>query len=218
MRHLKTGLALAVMVCACGVAAVPAMAHEFTVSREIKGISPEFPGRLMVRNPAEAEQTFKFGSFKIKCTHAVSTKAEETPIISTSFKSFAANMKYSKCKTFIALVNGNELEIATKFVGVPYVTYVYHANGFVEAGTEVEESEEAEGAVKISGGEFGFKVSGLKCRVTLPAQTIPGKAIKKPEEEYSEASYSNLLVDNGKLKYFPKENSRCWSSGTPSRS
>ncbi len=66
---------------------------------------------------------------------------------------------------------------------------VYHINGFAEIGTGETETE-----VEIGGAEASFKIAGHICKIDWPAQTIPAKAIKSPEEEFSAAVYANKEV------------------------
>ncbi len=183
MRHVKTVLGLAVAVCAFGVTAVPAMAHQFVAGKETgKPISEEFPAKTAGKQVGE--QAFKFGGLKITCeqVHAKGTLTQ------TEFNSFATAVKFALCTTEVKFGAKEVGHLKTSFnKGLP-VTFVYHQNGFVEVGSETEEEE---GEVKISGGEANFQISGLKCLVTWPAQTIPIKAIKEPEGEFSSAVYSN---------------------------
>ena len=103
--------------------------------------------------------------------------------------------KYKKCATAIK-VGAEPASLRTKFVAP--VEYQFHANGFAETGTEGEE-----GSVEIGEGAAEIKISGIKCLVTWPAQTVPLKAEKKPQGEYTAAVYSNEEAPTTKLKKFP---------------
>jgi hypothetical protein len=48
-----------------------------------------------------------------------------------------------------------------------------------------------------------MKISGIKCLISWPSQTVPMKALKRPEEQYSAALFSNEEVANTNLKAFP---------------
>lgn len=198
MRHVKMALGLATTMCALAIAAVPAMAEagHFEATKLGKTpISEETPGKT--KGEGVGVQTFKFGGLHIECNKA---KAKGT-VTQEEFNDFVTEVVYSECFLEDKFGPKEIGHLKTRFNGGKPVTYVYHHNGFVEVGTEVEEEEE--GNVKISGGESTFAVSGLKCTITWPAQTIPVKAIKKPEEEYSSATYSNTEVSQTNLKLFP---------------
>ena len=78
------------------------------------------------------------------------------------------------------------------------VEYSFHANGSAEVGTEGEE-----GSVEIGSGAAELKITGIKCLISWPAQTVPMRAIAKPEEQYSAALFSNEEVASTHLKAFP---------------
>ncbi len=193
MRHVKMAMGIAAAVCAFGAASVTAAsAHTFKAS---KGngvtISPGTPASTAGRGVGES--TFKFGGIKINCA----TAKAKGKVSSEEFKEFASEVHYSECFTEIKFGKEEVAQAKTKF---PAVTYVFHANGFVETGTETEEEE---GEVHISGGEVAVVVSGLKCVVTWPAQTVPTKAIKQPEGEFNAVAFGNEEVANPKVKLFP---------------
>jgi|SRR5271165_325695 len=193
MRHVKMAMGIAAAVCAFGAASVTAAsAHTFKVSK-LSGvpITPATPAPTAGRG--EGESSFKFGGIKIHCGTA---KAKGT-VSSYEFKEFASEVHYSECFTEVKFGKEEVAQVKTK---IPAVTYVFHANGFVETGTETEEEE---GEVHISGGEVAVVLTGLKCVVNWPAQTVPTKAIKQPEGEFGAASYANEEVANPKMKLFP---------------
>ena len=191
MRHVKLGLGFASAVCALAIAAAPALAHEFTASKTGK-----------TRGKSTTEQNFKFGPFKITCEKATAKGAVAAGTTST----LATTVKYGSCTT--------EVKFGTKPAHVPThfltpLAVAYHANGFVETGSE---TEEVEGEAVLAGGEAEVKVyTGVipgeheqsRCTILWPEQTLPLKAAKKPEGEYSAATYSNVLTENGNLKKFP---------------
>jgi hypothetical protein len=173
MRHLRITFVLAAAVCAFAVAVTPALAHEFTASKsgKTKGISEE-------------EQVFKFGPFKITCERA----SGRGMVAAGSSKTLNDSVKFSKCSTEFKLGN-HPVPVSTKFL-TP-VDVEYHANGFVETGSE---TEEVEGSAKLAGGAIELKVSAgskFKCNIRWEEQTIPVKAVKNPEGEFSAATYSN---------------------------
>ncbi len=75
----------------------------------------------------------------------------------------------------------------------------YHANGFVEIGSEGEEVEV--GNTTLKGGTIEMKISSIKCIIKLPEQTLPKAAIKKPGGEFEAATYSNEEFEKSKKKF-----------------
>jgi hypothetical protein len=176
MRRFRIAAGLA--VAALAVSATPALAHEF--------ISSGGP----TKGKGE-EQIFKLGPFKIECKSAKSkgsTVAGGSPTLFTE-------IKLRGCVTFASL-GGNPIELKTKFV-TP-IAVEYHANGFVEIGSE---GEEVEGNTTLKGGTIEVKIKTLKCVIKLPEQTLPKGAIKKPEGEFEAATYSNEEEEKGKRKF-----------------
>jgi hypothetical protein len=192
MRHVRLSLGVATALCAFAIAATPALAHEFTASKT---------GKTSGR--AESEQKFKFGPFKITCELA---KAKGS-LVEGSSSTLAQAVKFNRCT--------DEVRFGTRpaFVPTHFLTPLaieYHANGFVETGSELE--EEFEGSATLAGGEAEIKVyTGVipgehersRCTIHWPEQTIPLKAIKKPEDEYSSATYSNVATPMPVNKKFP---------------
>ncbi|HTB71206.1 MAG TPA: hypothetical protein VK707_09510 [Solirubrobacteraceae bacterium] len=190
MRQLKVTAALAVGACAFALAATPALAHEFTAGKAGK-----------THGAAESEQLFKFGAFKIKCL-----KASTTGLVAGGPSStYATAIKYSKCLT-TAKVGSHQIFLATKFM-TP-LAIEYHANGFVETGSELIE---VEGKAVIAGGSAEIKINTGKteefgkseCHLSWIAQTIPLKAVKNPAEPYSAATYANATQPHLVTKAFP---------------
>lgn len=174
MRHIRLTAVLAVAVCAfAAAAATPALAHEFKASAtgKTKGVTEE-------------EQFLTFKPFKITCLKA-STKGTATE---GSSQTLNTTVKFLKC-TAAAKFEGKGFPVAVTFT-TP-VNFEYHANGFVETGSE---TEEVEGKVVLSGGTISLKVNAgpkFKCTINWPEQTIPVRAEKRPDLEYSAAVYSN---------------------------
>ena len=144
---------------ACAVAAAPASAHEFS--------GPGAPQEASA--VADGPQQFVFHPFRITCEGARSLKTE----VAATWPSptLTLEMSYGKCRTHAGRVGKTEgPAIPTHFLGPLSLTY--HANGFVEVGqVEIE-----------VGGDF-------KCRIEAEPQTIPPKAVKKPLEEFTAATF-----------------------------
>jgi hypothetical protein len=138
------------------------------------------------------EQYLHLGPFKITCGKLTAVgPTGTTPLTSPTFNT---ELKFSKCTT-LAFLGLNPIHLPTKFKTPMDVEY--HQNGFVEVGSEFE--EEMEGFAKLEGGTIEVKVGALRekdatpkyCLITIPTQTVPKKAIKKPAGEYEDALYSN---------------------------
>ncbi len=180
MRHVRLKFGVVATLCAFAVAATPAMAHDFTGN---VGKSAKAKG--------EGEQEFKFGVFKILCE---SSSAKGGGLATSPQKTLFLEVKFSHCSTE-AHIGGEPFFLKTRFK-TP-VSFEYHANGFVETGSESEEG------VKLSGGTVEMKVAGLKCIIGWEPQIIPIKAESKPEDEFSAVSYSNIAEPHTVNAKFP---------------
>jgi hypothetical protein len=197
-------------VCALGFAS-SAMAHSFTASRLPKPLSEAEPGKthglgIEGEITGEHNQVFRFGAFEIYCGAKgyANTPAEGAVTWATS-QTLSTEIKFTKCLTkahFSSVVAG----LRTAFNVNPEtkksepLKFVYHVNGFAEFGSGETESE-----VEVGGGAAAFSIAGKVCKISWPAQTVPVKAIKHPEEEFSSAVYSNKFVPTGphSAKQFP---------------
>jgi hypothetical protein len=192
MRNVRLVGGLAAAVCVLAVGAAPAMAHEFEASKtgktvgkgfeEIiveKGVTPEFePARM---------QEWRLGAFRIICYKAVGAgEATEGPS-----ETFTTTTKYSKCGWY---PQKNTLHVQASFSKTG-ITVIYHANGYTEAvGNGEGEEYEFKKAEVLESAAY-IKISATKlCKIVIPAQTIPVRAVKHPEEEFSAALFSNLPV------------------------
>src|SRR4030081_1808002 len=188
MRKIRLVGGLAVAVCVLAVSAAPALAHQFVASKtgktvgkgfeEIiveKGVAPEF-------EPAKMQE-WRLGAFRILCYKATGTGE----VTETASETFTTTTKYSKCGWYPQ--SNNTLHVAAAFSKTG-ITVIYHANGYTEAvgngeGEEYEfkKTEGLESAAYI-------KISSTKlCKIVIPAQTIPVRAIKHPEDEYTSSLF-----------------------------
>ena len=192
MRQFRIAIVLAVVVCVCATTAATAMGSKvFRATRLPNPITETEPGATI--GNGLGTQAFKFGPFHIKCeiAHAKGIVNQET------FKDFATQVKFSKCLTeahFGTFVGG----LRTTFNEKKAIGFVYHINGFGEIGNAPEGTE-----VTISGGDASVKISGKICNINWPSQTVPAKAVKDPEGEYSSAVHSNGDFAAESLKKFP---------------
>jgi hypothetical protein len=189
MRRVRITLGLMAAVCAVAFSATAALAHNFTASIAKKTISEATPGKL--KGGSVGPQAFKFGPIHTTCESA-GTKGIVTQEISPTIKVVAS---YHGCTTSIK-VGAEPATLKTRFLSP--VEYSFHANGLAEVGTEGEE-----GSVEIGSGSAEVKISGIKCLIEWPSQTMPAKALVKPEEQYSATLFSNQEVANTHLKAFP---------------
>jgi|SRR5665213_598919 len=189
MRRVRMTAGVAVAVCALAASAPAAFAHSFTASIAGKELSEATPGKLKV--VGLGEQKFAFGPVKITCEKA----AAKGLVTAASSESLKLTAKYNTCSTAIK-VGAEPASLKTKLAGP--IEYSIHANGFAETGAEGEEA-----SAEVGGGSAEWKIGGIRCLIDWPAQTVPVKAIAKPEGEYTAAIFSNTEVANGHLKAFP---------------
>jgi hypothetical protein len=204
MRNIRMVGGLAAAICVLAVTAAPTMAHQFVSSKlgkttgrgfnEIpveKGVQPEFNKERM--------QEWRLGtSFRILC-YKTKMAGEVTE---TESETCTSTLKFSGCGWYPQL-SLNHLHVAAKW-SPSGLTIVYHANGWTEAvgnGTgEVYEFKNAE----LRETAAYINISSTKiCKIVIPQQTIPVRAIKHPEEEFSAALFTDIEVPAPKNKTFP---------------
>jgi hypothetical protein len=205
---MSLGLA-AVCVMGLGLAA-PAMAHQFTASRLTKPLTEAEPGITKGKSiegefTGERNQRLRFGAFEVLCTATTNGKTVATGAVSwETSKTFTTNVKFGKCLTKAKFGGGFVSGLTTK-VGyneetkkVEPIKFVYHQNGFAEIGSGETSSE-----VEVGGASATVVIAGKTCKVNWPAQTIPVKAEKAPEAEYSSAVFSNTIAPVSISRAFP---------------
>jgi hypothetical protein len=199
MSKTRLFIGLAAIVGALAVTAVPAMGHAFVGSKTgllsgkgFEEIAKVEPGEFREFDP-ERMQEWHFGVFDILC-YSESSKGELT---STSTNVLELTLKFSSCGWYPKpKVN---LHYAASFSKEGMKVRLF-ANGFVET---LENGEEVEFKGEVLPGSAYVKVSGKVCKVEIPQQTIPVKAINHPEEEFSEILYSNFTEPIKVSKTFP---------------
>jgi hypothetical protein len=192
MRHLRVTFGLAAMVCAFALAATPALAHEFLTNKEGK-----------TKGSTETLQYFKFGPFKVKCEKITG----KGMIVQGSTQVLSVKLKPAKCLTS-AKIGAKEFFIGTAW-RVP-LAIEYHANGWIKTGSEVLLNEET-GQWYVGGPAAMFHMKTgrteefekSECEVFIPPQTVPGGAIKHPEEEWGEATFLNKMFPHKITNKFP---------------
>jgi hypothetical protein len=186
MRHVRIISGLAAVVCMLAVTAIPASAHQFTAG----AVNKTFP--LKTKGEGLGTQAFKFGKIEVECSVAQdkgSIAASPAPLLKVE-------VSYKECESHTKFF-GQESNPKIRFKSK--VEYVYHPNGYAEVGAEGEPEsvEVGPGTVEIAIPHTGG------CKVLWPKQTVPVKALKKPEEEYSAAVFSNEAVATESMKRFP---------------
>jgi hypothetical protein len=205
MRHIKLAYGLAVAACAVCVAAVPAFGasveSNFIANIPHKAITPAVPAKTSGKT--EEPQTFKFGNVTIICQHfnfpekyqtgatALTTGKVEEEV----FKTIEVGIHFAKCGR---IVTPNPEPSKDQFVGATFkgkITIIYHVNGFGEiiGNGEGEEEEFAKATIKETAATFVSSTQKL-CKVIIPEQVVPVKAVKHPEEEFAAASFSNVFT------------------------
>jgi hypothetical protein len=211
MRHIKMACGLAVAVGTLGASVAPALAasasSNFIASIPHRTISPEHTAKTSGKT--EESQTFKFNNVKIVCQvfkagslqytkegPAALTAGVVSEELSTTLE---VTIHFQKCGRIIRDVPAEPKEdeyVPANFKGK--VTIIYHVNGFGEilGNGEGEELEYGKGKnATIRETAATFKIAPAKqCTVIIPEQTVPIKAIKHPEEEFSAATYSNVFT------------------------
>lgn len=200
MSKTKMLIGLAAAVCALAITAVPAMGHAFVASKvgKLSGkgfeeIAKVEKGEFREFDP-ERMQEWHFGVFTVLC-YSETSKGELTE---TTTNTLTLNMKFGSCGWYPKpKVN---LHTSANF-SKEGITVKLFANGYLET---LENGEEVEFKGEILPGSAYIKVGGKICKVEILAQTIPVKAIKNPEEEFSSILYSNFTVPTLKAtKEFP---------------
>jgi hypothetical protein len=214
MRRLKTAAGMVATIGALAAGAAPALATtQFTASRLPKPLSEAEPGKTRGRGVGSTElggeersQELKFGVFYIVCAAKTSGKTIDEGAVSWATSlTFSTEVKFEKCLTRTDF-NGFLAGIKTTFNVNPEtkksepVKFVYHVNGFVQLGAGETESE-----VEVGSGNASFSIAGKICKIDWPRQTVPAKAVKKPEEPYSAAVYTseNVPVEEKEIRKFP---------------
>jgi hypothetical protein len=180
MRRLSRVTAAACTACAFAVAAAPAVAHEFVASKSGK-----------VKGSQVGQVEFALKPFIITCNFSKGT----SKVTAGSSETFFVSTRFKNCVTK-ASIQREGITLKTKFK-TP-VAIEYHANGFIEVGSE---GEEFEGSATLKGGEVEIYIPTVKCEIYWPEQTVPVKAIKHPEREYEEALYETQSVPRSSKKF-----------------
>jgi len=185
---MRSSSMLGLAATVCVLSAAPAVAApEFHASAVGKEFTEAEPGKS--KGLGVGIQDFKFGAFHILCESA---KAKGRVGFETS-KTLFTSVKYKNCKAQ-AKVGNQPITLKTLFKS-PW-DFEYHSNGFAELGSESESELKL-----IKGGTIEMTVPSIKCLIEVPSQTIPLKAEKKPENEFSSVLYGNEEVPAAGKKF-----------------
>src|ERR1700677_1755192 len=123
MRRVRIMSGLAAMVCVLAVTAIPASAHQFTAS----AVNKTFP--LKTKGEGLGTQVFKFGKIEVECSVA----QDKGAIAESPSQLLKVEVSYKECESHTKFY-GQESAPVIRFKSK--VEYLYHANGYVEVGTE----------------------------------------------------------------------------------
>jgi hypothetical protein len=202
MRHLKTTFVLALAVCGLAVMATPALAHEFVASKVGKtlgkGTEEVTQEEYNITPEASKTQAFKFGHFTVQCLKTRSHGEQ-----GTESETFTTTTKFSTCGWYPQ--PGDPFHTPARF-SKEGLTMTFHANGFTEfiGNSELEEIEWKEhpnGEVEVLETATEIKIPGKICKIQIPAQTIPVKAVKAPGEEFTSVVYKPVEVATVSKKF-----------------
>jgi len=198
-------LGLAAAVCAFGALAAPALAKRKEHPQVLGKFVASYPNGTPISegSPATATGTGwlegielaegavtipEEGCKRIKSSGDVAAERSDTIYQVISFKGCEGITDVGTSKHVRARAKVPTFSIAMEF----------HSNGYAETGTGEATS------VHIDHTAVRFKAyKGSPCVVVIPAQTIPVKALKKPEGEFEAAEYETEREEPVKLKKFP---------------
>lgn len=205
MRSLRITIGLATAAVLLAVSATPALASKekpkvffghFTASKFGQTISPTSP---VLAKGKGTISTFRVGPLTIECeTKTGSPLGAKATIEAERSSNFKAAVKISGCTTKLKFGSGGVLENAKVSFGKG-LEMEFHANGSAALGNPAGEVKILE-TVPVQ-----VKVSGHKCKLFIPAQTVPVQDETKPENEYEAASYgtSKELLEERLWKKYP---------------
>jgi hypothetical protein len=124
------------------------------------------------------------GCKKVKSSGGVDWERSDT---------FFELVKFSGCRAAIGEGTIKEVPKVSNFK----IGFEFHSNGFIESGGGEATS------VHVNKTAVFIKRKGGLCTVEIPAQTVPIKATKKPENEFEAATYETEM-EPANIKKFPK--------------
>jgi hypothetical protein len=214
MRRVRVLIGCAVSVFAFAAMAAPALAKKEHTKVQFGKFIASIPGSTIseatpatdtghgevLEGPSGPGIELAGGALTIsKCSRALASSGK---VISESSETFLQNVSFKNC--YAQSFTGKNREIISE-TKLPKFTIglEFHSNQSAVAG-------ESEGEVKIKeNSTIVIPVPNKKapCKVTIPAQTIPTRAINKPEKEYESAFYlteTETVEGKKKLEEFPR--------------
>jgi hypothetical protein len=201
MRRVRIVVGLAAAVCAFSVLAAPALAKKVEEKATFGKFTANIPGRTI--SPSEPAATKGVGSLtEINLAHnglvvreCLKPIKSEGQVDSESSETFYQGVTFAKClaeKVF----NSNGGKEARK-IGTFMLDFEFHSNksAVLGEGAENELEIKKESALSIPVGKGA-------CTVVVPAQTVPVKAAKKPNQEYEAVAYGTEK-EPANIKKFP---------------
>jgi hypothetical protein len=206
MRHVRLTVGILVAaICVFGTVAGPAFAKKKEKKAPVFGkfianipggeISPEHPATAKGLGEIYDLRLAGGGLFVEHCLKEAKTSGS---VVSESAETFFQNISYKKCIANIAL--GKSGLISKQRIPTFHLAMEFHSNHTAVIGEGEEENLKI---VKPS--SVSVKIGKTSCVVTIPAQTVPVKAEKKPGKEYEAAGFETEVVpvSHHQLKTFP---------------
>jgi hypothetical protein len=203
MRSIRITLGLAVLLCAFGTVAAPALAKKkakppvvfgkFTASYPMgKAITPEAPAATKGSGEA-TELTLAEGLLNIEeCNVKSSGKVDEE-----SSEHLFQEVSFKHCYSYTHL-GGKKSGLTGRFKVKNFkLAMEFRSNKSVEVGEGAEDELEI-----VRPSTVTIHTKGIPCKVTIPRQVLPAKENAKPEKEYGVAGYETE-ISPAKMKKFP---------------
>jgi hypothetical protein len=201
MRRVRIAVGLVSAVCAFSVLAAPALAKHVEEKATFGKFTASIPGRTIT--PAEPAATKGIGSLtEINLAHnglvineCLKTIRSSGQVDSQSSETFYQGVTFSKClaeKVF----NSNGGKEARK-IGTFMIDFEFHSNKSAVVGEGAENELEIKKESSLS-----IPVGKGACTVVIPAQTVPVKANKRPNQEYEAVAYGTE-TEPASIKKFP---------------
>lgn len=206
MRRIWIGAGLIATLCAFCTAAAPALAvsHKKTHTKP-----PKVLGKFVANYPSgkKINETNKAFDKGIGSVEVLKLADGAINVVSCKKVKSAGGINWERSDTIFQLVSFDGCRAKSYFGESPFtevlkipnfkIGFEFHSNGFVETGGGESTSVHVDKTSVIIKGP-----KGSQCEVELPAQTLPVKATKKPENEFEAATYETE-EHPAKIKKFP---------------
>lgn len=206
MRTFRIALGLAAAACAFGILVSPALAKKTHTKppRVLGKFVANYPNHKAITETSPAmvkgvgsEELIELGEGavtignekcqKVRSAGEVDAERSDTLYERVTFAKCAGRANVGTAKHVFEKIKIPKFSIAFEF----------HSNGFVEGG----EGENT--SVHISPTSVSFATrKDSPCTIVIPAQDLPAKAARKPENEFEATSYETEQVP-AKIKKFP---------------